>query len=106
MRKKLEETARKEYALRESISKLEELNLVLVKRVKSAEKNEKSAVKTKKRQSELAEKRLQSARISDLYNLELKDEIIMLCKEIFEMERDHAVEVRNLEGRRHGCKKK
>ena len=53
---------------------------------------------TKKRQSELAEKRLQSARISDLYNLELKDKIIMLRKEICGMECNHAVEVWNLEG--------
>ena len=100
MRVKLEETACKENSLKEMISELEELNYVLEKRVRTAERNEKSAVKMKKRQTELADRRLQSARNSELLNVELKDEIISLRKQIYDMERSHVVELEDLEGER------
>jgi hypothetical protein len=98
MRVKLEETARKENSLKETISELEELNYELEKRVRTAERNEKSAVKMKKRQTELADRRLQCARDSELVNVELKDEIISLRKQIDEKERSHVVELEKLEG--------
>ena len=98
MRMKLEETARKENSLKETISELEELNYELEKRVRTAERNEKSAVKMKKRQTELADRRLQCARDSELVNVELKDEIISLRKQIDEKERSHVVELEKLEG--------
>ena len=68
MQVKLEEKAHKENSLKETISELEELNYVLEKRVRTAERNEKSAVKMKKRQTELADRRLQCARDSELLN--------------------------------------
>ena len=98
MRMKLEETARKENSLKETISELEELNYELEKRVRTAERNEKSAVKMKKRQTELADRSLQCARDSELVNVELKDEIISLRKQIDEKERSHVVELEKLEG--------
>ena len=98
MRVKLEETARKENNLKEMISKLEGLNYELEKRVRTAERNEKSAAKMKKRQTKLADRRLQCARDSELLNVELKDKIISLRKQIDDMERSHVVELENLEG--------